>query len=522
MRYLLALDSGTSSGRAVLFDLNGTQVAVAQEEWLHHEEPGFPGSMNFDCSANWALLARSIRKVLHDANIDPADILGISATSMREGIVLYDEAGRELWGCANVDARTDEQVRFLKNHHPDLEERFYQVSGQTFALGGLPRLLWVQQHRPDLYDRVRSVSMIGDWALMKLSGELVSDPSNAGTTGIFSLHDRTWAPDMCRQVGLRDDIFPPVAETGTVIGRVTRQAADETGLAVGTPVVVGGGDVQLGCAGLGVVRPGQCAVLGGTFWQELVNMAEPITDPGMKIRVNPHVVPGQWQAEAIVFFVGFMTRWFRDAFCQEEVRIAKERGVDVYELLEEQAREVPVGSHGILPIFSDVMRYNRWYHAAPSLLNLSLDPVRSGKAAIFRALQENAAIVTAVNLDNIFSFTGVTSEELVFAGGASKGTLWSQILADVTGMRVRVPRVREAPALGAAVAAGVGVGAYATFPEAMEELVDWEHEFEPDAEHHAIYREVRDRWQAAYAAQRQLVDAGVTSPMWKAPGITFG
>jgi len=226
MNYLLALDAGTSSGRAVLFDLHGAQIAVGQEEWHHREEPGFPGSMNFDYDANWSLFSRAIRKVLADSGIDPSEILGISATSMREGIVLYDGDGRELWGCANVDARTDREVHDLRAAHPGLEEEFYSVSGQTFALGALPRLLWVQRYRPDLYEKVRSMSMIGDWALMRLGGELVSDPSNAGTTGIFSLRDRTWSPEMCRRVGLRDDIFPPVAETGTVIGKVTRKAAE--------------------------------------------------------------------------------------------------------------------------------------------------------------------------------------------------------------------------------------------------------------------------------------------------------
>lgn len=129
--------------------------------------------------------------------------------------------------------------------------------------------------------------------------------------------------------------------------------------------------------------------------------------------------------------------------------------------------------------------------------------------------------MTALNLESIFTFTGVTSDEIVFAGGASKGALWSQILADVTGMTVRVPRVREAPALGAAVAAGVGAGVYATFPEAMERLVEWEREFVPDPVQHALYREVRERWLLAYEPQRRLVDQGVTQPMWKAPGVRF-
>ena len=522
MEYLLAIDAGTSSGRAVIFDVDGKQVAVGQEEWHHTTEAGVPGSMSFDTRSNWALLTRAIRKAVADAGIDARRIRAVSSTSMREGIVLYDEGGRELWGCANVDARADAEVDRLRAQHPGLEEEFYAASGQTFALGALPRLAWVRDHRPEVYERVRGLSMIGDWALMRLSGEVVSDPSNAGTTGIFSLARRDWAPDMCRRVGLRDDVFPPVAETGTVIGRVSPAAAAETGLSTDTLVVVGGGDVQLGCAALGVVRPGQCAVLGGTFWQELVNMDRPTIDPDMLIRVNPHVVPGLWQAEAIVFMVGFTTRWFRDVFCHEEVRVARERGVDVYEVLEEQARAVPAGSYGILPVFSDVMRYRRWYHAAPSLLNLSFDPERSSKAAIFRALQENAAVVTAANLERIFAFTGVTSDELVFAGGASKGALWCQILADVTGLRVRVPRVREAPALGAAVAAGVGAGLYASLPEAMDRLVTWDHAYEPDAENHDVYRGVRERWAQAYARQLDLVDAGVTEPMWRAPGVRLG
>jgi autoinducer-2 kinase len=130
--------------------------------------------------------------------------------------------------------------------------------------------------------------------------------------------------------------------------------------------------------------------------------------------------------------------------------------------------------------------------------------------------------VTAANLERIFAFTGVVSDELVFAGGASKGALWCQILADVTGMAVKVPRVREAPAFGAAVAAGVGAGAYASLPEAMDRLVGWAHAYEPDAERHEVYRGVRDRWAQAYERQRDLVDAGVTTSMWRAPGVRLG
>ena len=150
-------------------------------------------------------------------------------------------------------------------------------------------------------------------------------------------------------------------------------------------------------------------------------------------------------------------RWFRDAFCHEEKRLAEKLGVDAYELLEEQAKEVPVGSHGIIPTFSNVMNYISWRHAAPSFLNLSLDAEKCGKKEMFRAIEENAAFVTLGNLKLIEALTGKFPSEVIFAGGAAKGKLWPQILSDVLGIPVKVPVVKEAAALGTAIAAGVGV-----------------------------------------------------------------
>jgi len=517
--YVLAIDAGTGSGRAVVFDIEGRQVAVGQEEWTHKSDSRYPNSMEFDVENNWQLLCRCIRRAMQEGEVAPIDILGVSATSMREGIVLYDTDGKELWGCANVDARAANEVRDLKEQFPKLEEEFYRVSGQTFALGALPRLLWVKRHMPEIYEKTATVSMLSDWVLANLSGEIATDPSNAGTTGIFSLAKRDWAPEMARAVGLRDDIFPRSVEPGTVIGRLSAKAEKQTELPQGLPVVMGGGDAQLGCVGLGVVQPGQTAVLGGTFWQQMVNLSKPVTDPEMNIRVNPHAVAGLSQAEGIVFFIGLVMRWFRDGFCQEEIRIANERGIDTYTVLEQIAGQVPPGARGILPVFSDEMRYGNWYHAAPSLLNLNIDPALCGKAEIFRALEENAAIVTAANLDRIFSFTGVKTDTLVFAAGASKGALWCQILADVTGKQVKVPVEKEATALGCSIVAGVGVGLYSNIVEAGESLIRWERDYQPDQERHQIYQEVRERWTAAYAAQLALVDKGITESMWKAPGL---
>ena len=517
MKYLMAIDAGTGSVRVVIFDTYGNQISVGQKEWLHVEECGVANSMSFDCKKNWLLVCECIKEALHVASLKGEDIMALSATSMREGIVLYDEFGKELWAVANVDARADKEVRYLKENFKGIEEEFYRLSGQTFALGALPRIMWLKNNQPEVYEKVAKISMIGDWILARLSGVIATDPSNGGTTGIFSLKNRDWVSKMAKKVGIKDDIFPPTLEVGTLMGSVT---CKESGLGENTKVVMGGGDVQLGSAGLGVVEEGQVAILGGSFWQQVVNIASETLPPtDMSIRVNPHVIKGLSQAEGITFFSGLVMRWFRDAFCDLEKLEAKKRNIDVYMLLEEKAKDIPVGSYGIIPIFSDSMKYGKWYHASPSFLNFSLDSSTCNKYSMFKSLQENACIVSAINLKKIEEFTGMKFSEIVFAGGASKGELWSQILADVTGCIIRIPKVTEATALGASMAAGVGVGIYKDLKTAAKELVVWDKTYEPNMKNHKLYNEIQLNWQKAYEVQLKLVDENITKSMWKAPGL---
>ena len=222
------------------------------------------------------------------------------------------------------------------------------------------------------------------------------------------------------------------------------------------------------------------------------------------------------QAESISFFTGLTMRWFRDAFCAEENcwrsgwgRCLQPAGRD--------GGEVPPGA-GVMPIFSDAMHFKTRYHAAPSFINMSIDPERCNKQTLFRALEENAAIVSACNLEQIAAFSGVQARSLVFAGGGAKGKLWSQILSDVTGLAVRVPVVKEATALGCAIAAGVGAGLYESLAETGERPVRWEREHQPDMTHHALYQEQKET-RRVYADQLTLVDNGLTTSLWKAPGL---
>ncbi|MCX6073830.1 MAG: autoinducer-2 kinase [Campylobacterales bacterium] len=507
--YLCAIDAGTGSIRAIIFDTKGNQCSMAQYEWNHLTQEGVEGSMEFDFLHGWELTKRCIKEAIAKAGIHAKEILAISASSMREGIIVYDKDKKELWGVANVDSRAGAEVAYLKRQSSTMELEFYKSSGQTFALSAAPRLLWLKNNCPDLYEKATYFTMISDWILFKLSGELASEPSNAGTAGAFNLKTRDWEKSQFERCGLKD-LFVPVLESGDVLGKISAQACDEIGLSRETLVVMGGGDVQIATAGLGASKLGDAVILGGSFWQQVVNIpSDRALSDEMLLRVNPHVVRGMSQAEGITFFTGLVMRWFRESL----------GGGRSYEELEKMAASVPVGSYGILPIFSDSMNYGEWIHASPSFVGLGLDSSKYNIGSMFRSLEENACIVSGINLDNIKAFSGVSPTSLIFASGASNGTLWSQILADVTGLEVNVPVVKEATALGVAMACGIGAGVYNSFEEAGKNIVKIEKSYEPNHTYFQTYQEVKERWRKVYSKQMELVREGSVEPMWKAPGV---
>lgn len=518
-RYLLAVDAGTGSVRAVLFDTDGNQLGCVQEEWAHKEDPRYPGSMDFDWEHNWSLASGCIRGVLAQTGINPADIAAVSTTCMREGIVLYDAQGKEIWACANVDARSNDEVGELIAMNPELEKEIYSKSGQTYALGALPRLLWVKNKEPEIYSRVAKLGMFNDWLIYRLTGKLAVEPSNGSTTGILDLQKRAWDPEIAIKCGLRGDIFPPVVECGTALTGVSAEGAAQTGLKEGTPVVVGGGDCQLGTIGLGATEPNQAVVLGGSFWQYEFNTAAGKTDEGCRVRVNCHAVPGVWQYEALAFKPGLVMRWYRDGFCQYEKKIAEETGADPYDLMNKEAEKIPAGCYGMICCFSDVMNFISWKHASPTFTNFEIDPEKFNRYTFYRAILENTAMLAKGHMELVEEATGSRPSEIIFAGGASKSPLWSQILADVMGMPVKVPVVKEATALGASILAGYGVGIYKDIPETAKRIAKIERTYTPCDANHEVYEKMYPIWREVYAAQLDLAEKGLTKNMWKAPGV---
>jgi len=515
--FTAAIDAGTGSGRCVMFDTEGRQLSFATREWSHATIPSAPGSQVFDTETNWNLICQCIRESISRAKIQPEHIRAVSATSMREGMVLYDSAGKEIWACPNVDSRAKSEVTQLIKR--GLARKIYFTGGDWLSITSPPRFIWIKKHEPDIYKRTTHMTMIGDWILHRLSGEFVTDPSLGSSSDLFDLSKRTWSDKVIDLLGLKREIFPEVHEPGTVIGEVTPKAEKETGLKSGTPVVAGGADTQLGLVGIGAVRPYKTTTIGGSFWQQTIVTGEPVIDPKCRLRTLCHSAPNLWMTEGIGFYCGLTMRWFRDAFCDHEKELAKREGVDPYYLLEKQAETVPLGSNGVVPIFSDIMNARRWMHAPASFLQFNVEqPALSGKKECFRAIEESAAYVSYGHLRIIETITRHRPKEIVFCGGASKGFLWPQILADVFGLGVKVPVVKEATALGASICAGVGAGVFSKIPDTAERLVKWERTFEPNAENHRRYVKTYKHWQKVYGRCLRLVEDGLLKPMWRAAG----
>jgi autoinducer 2 (AI-2) kinase len=516
-QYILTIDVGTGSGRAVVFDETGNQLGGGQCEWLPETLPRYPGSQDFNTHRSWERVVRCIKGALQSAQVPAHRIAGVTATSMREGIVLYDERHRELWACSNADARAGREVEDMIS--AGLGEYIYRIGGDWLNIIAPPRLWWLRRNLPDLYDRVSAMSMLSDWVLFRLSGELVTDTTCGSSSGMFDLRERTWSQDLIDRAKLKRDIYPPVTEPATLIGRVTEKVSSETGLAAGTPVITAGADTQLALLGAGAVVPGTCTIIGGTFWQTTIVLDRPLIDPEFRLRTLCHALPGQWMVEGIGFYHGFVMRWFRDGFCRQEKLEAEERGVDPYFLMEEQASRIPPGSKGVQAVFSDIMNARRWRHATPSFLGFNImDPEGTGKAACIRAIEENAAYTSRGHLDILREISGCNPSEAVLCGGSSRGFLWPQIMADVLGIPLRIPVVKETTSLGSMLCAAVALGWYGSLKEAADRIVRWDREVTPVAQNTRTYEAHFRRWREVYAHVLDLTDRGLLPPMWKAPG----
>lgn len=456
--YLMALDAGTGSCRAVLFDLAGRQVALAQREWSHPAVDGIDGSQHFATARNWALICACIREILGSL-ADPRAVLAVGCTGMGGGLILYDRAGRELWACANGDARARREAQAMLAS--GMADRLYRLGGGWISLSAPPRLAWVRHHRPALWESCARLSMIADWIVYRLSGTLVTESSAGSTSGMFDLAARAWSASITELCRLRPALLPEVVGAGTAVGAITPEASRQTGLATTTQVVVGGLDTAVAIAGSRLdphwPARGRLAITGGSFWKHTMVAAAAVTEPAGRLRTICHVLPGQWLVEGIGFYAGFALRWLRDTAVRQPLHGHAPDEPGGYAALERLASTVPPGSGGLLAehVPVDAWTLARWRPPFPQCPGPEA-PARLG--AHVRAIEEAAAYSARRSATLLTELLGTPPREVILTGGAARSTLWPQILADVLGLPIHVPGVSESAAAGAAALAGRAIG----------------------------------------------------------------
>lgn len=506
-RYLLSLDAGTGAGRCFITDVQGKQHFSAYREWDYSVPSDAPvRGLEFDAESFWNTLALVTREVIDSSGIDSSQIAAVSTTGMRIGFVLLDEAGREVFAVPNRDQRGWDEAREIEGQ---FGEPIHRVSGHWPAAIFAPaRLLWLKRHRPEDYARCAHLLMVNDWVAYRLCGVVGCEPSSAGDSALYDIANLRWSDEVIRSLDLPRHIFPETRSAATIVGEITSEAAAQTHLKAGTPVVVGGGDTPCAILGSGGIDAGDTVAVAGTTTPVEMILGEPVIDPLARTLTSPYLTPGQWVLESSCGVTGTVLRWFRDAFCQDEIAEATRSERDAYDLMTEAAGQTPRGASGVFamlaPVAMDVKHHYRAYTDVGGIIMAPPRPLLSqpnSKALFIRAILESFAYAIRANCEQIAGITGRSVQRLTVCGGMTSSPLWLRMLSDVLGMPVQVPEIREASSLGAAICAGVGSGYYADLRSGVDALVRVRGTIEPDT---AAYREYNDHYQRWLSLQEQM------------------
>ena len=496
---LLGIDVGTGGSRALLIDERGRVAAAATVEHAPFASPQ-TGWAEQDARDWWRASERAVREVLQADGVRAEDVACVGLTGQMHGAVLLDERDEPLrpsiiW----CDVRTYEQCRAL-TERVGAERLIQLVSNPALEGFTLPKMLWVREREPAVWERVRAVLLPKDYVRLRLTGEKATDVADASGTLLFDVSRRKWSDEMLELAGIERSLLPRAFESSEVTGRVSAEAAQATGLREGTPVVAGAGDQAAGAVGMGIVRPGAVSATIGTSGVVFAATDRPALDPKGRVHTFCHAVPERWHVMGVTQSAGLSLRWFRDQFGAGE-----DDGRDPYERLSEEAATVPPGSDGVLwaPYLMGERTPHLDPHARAALVGLNASHKR---AHVVRAILEGVAF-SLRDTFTIFEEMGVPVESIRLGGGGARSRVWRQIQADVYGREVELVEADEGAAYGAALLAGVGGGAWKTVDEACAAAVRVRERTPPDAEGKRVMDERYKIFRSIYPALRRIAEA---------------
>ena len=453
MNYWMGIDVGTGGTRALLLDASGAvrHAFTAPHDDMKMERPLWAEQ---DPANWWAAAQIAIRGVLAAANISGDAVRAIGLSGQMHGSVLLDAAGQVIrpaliW----CDQRSQSQVDAI-NAQVGRDRVLACIANPVLTGFTLPKMLWVRDHEPAHFDRVRHLLLPKDYLRLQLTGEYASEVSDASGTALFDVVRRTWSLDLASALGLDAAMLPRVYESAEVTGVVSSAAAALTGLRAGTPVVGGGGDQAASAIGNGIVREGIVSCTLGTSGVVFAHMEKPAYDPAGRVHTFCHAVPGKWHVMGVTQGAGLSLQWFRNQLAPQSS----------YDQLMDEAAAAPAGSQGLY-----------WLPYLMGERTPHLNPIARGGWVGLTAAHTRAHLIRSViegvsysqqDCLAIVRELGVAASTVRVSGGGAKSPLWRQILADTFGCRVATLASQEGSAYGAALLAMTGTGAFSSVEEA--------------------------------------------------------
>lgn len=482
----LGIDIGTGGSRAVVINEQGAIVATASADHAPFASPEI-GRAEQDPGDWWRAVCVAIRSILAK-DVAAQDIAAIGLAGQMHGSVLLDEKDDVLrpallW----CDQRTGAQCKQI-NETLGRAKVVELVSNPAVTGFTLPKLLWVREHEPEIWAGVRSVLLPKDYIRFRLSGDKASDVADSSGTLLFDVRNRRWSREMLSAFDIDESLMPTVYESIEATGVISSMGAASTGLRAGTPIVAGAGDNAAGAVGMGIVRPGMASATIGTSGVIFVVTERPAFDPKGRIHTLCHAVPNRWHNTGVTLSAGLSLQWFRNNL----------GNLRTYDELTREAENAPVGSDGA--IWLPYLMGERAPYLDPTARAAFVGLTASHTHAhLTRAVLEGVAFSLRDSIE-IFRELGAAIGSVRLGGGGARSRLWQQIQADVYKHPVELINVDEGAAFGAAILAGVGVGAWKSVDEACRQAIRVAKRLEPN-ENSAM---ILDR---NYAAYRLLYNA---------------
>ncbi len=468
MSVTLGIDVGTSGTKTLAIDETGAILASASAEYPCSQPR--PGWSEQDPELWWQATKATVRAVLASGRVRPGDVTGIGLSGQMHGSVFLDDAGGVirpalLWN----DQRTTAECAWIEDRAGGREALVRMVANPALTGFTAPKLVWLRNHEPRSWDRVKQVLLPKDYVRYRLTGTYATEVSDASGTLMLDVAHRRWSHELLGKLEIDPAFLPACYESPEVSAAVSAIGAGETGLLAGTPVVGGGGDQPAGAVGSGSVRQGVVLATMGTSGVVFAHADELGFDPLGRLQWGCHAVPGAWHVMGVVLAAGGSFQWFRNALGQAEVEAAKATGGDPYEQLTALAATAPAGSEGLF--FLPYLTGERTPHFDPDAKGGWIGlTVRHTRAHMIRAVLEGATYAMRDSLELIREM-GVAISEVRVSGGGARSMLWRQLQADIYGADVHTLNSSEGPAFGVALLALVGTGAYQSVAEACDATV---------------------------------------------------